>query len=151
PGLRAALVRELEKQYAANQDEEPVVATVVAGLIAEGAPIDAEGASGWTPLLCAIAGSEGELATQLLERGANPNVADKRGWTPLRFAIFGSHVDLVQQLLERKADPNAKDATGETPLMAAVWCFDPDDPTVRFSSGASAAEDLNSRSRIVDL
>ena len=151
--LQGALIGELEKQHAANQADKPVQASTAAELVAHGAPLEAAGASGWTPLICASAAGDTDTATLLLARGASPHAADRRGWTPLRFAVFGSNVDLVRLLLVQKASPNAKDATGETPLMAAVWFPDPDDPTVTMSPAirADSAEEVKRRSRIVDL
>lgn len=47
-----------------------------------------------------------DIATLLLEYGANPNVVDSAGKTPLIEAVRNCSIELVEILLKKNADPN---------------------------------------------
>ena len=82
-------------------------------LIAEGADIDKEDASGWTPLYTAAERGHVDIVDKLLAAGADMNKAVKN-WgiheTPLFVAAKYGHVDVVDALLKAGADKdNRKD------------------------------------------
>jgi ankyrin len=97
----------------------------VKALAASGAQLDARDPDGSTALALSIINAHYDVASLLIERGADPDVADHVGMTPLYAAvdmrrlpwIMGrpdppsapgtSALDLISQLLERNADPNA--------------------------------------------
>ncbi|CAL8320797.1 unnamed protein product [Merluccius merluccius] len=70
----------------------------------------------------------GEVASLLLERGADPGHRDHDGMTPLLLAAYEGHEDIVELLLEAGADvdesagpdANAPAAAAVTPLLAAA-------------------------------
>lgn len=59
-----------------------------------------------------------DIATLLIEQGADPNETDHFGNTALHIAL--RYPDMVQLLLESGAKVNAKNAMGNTPLHLAV-------------------------------
>ena len=96
---------------------------------------------GWTPLLTATNNRHYELATSLIERGADVNLANKGGWTPLYLAtdnrnIEGGdypvpkadmdHLDFIKVLLDRGANPNGriKDDTLSRTIFTMQWFFE---------------------------
>ncbi len=90
-------------------------------LLDAGAPIDAkQERSGWTALIAAIRAGKTDVATLLLERGANPNAAGLTGYTPLMAATQQGNVALLRILLLRGANPNQATPKGLTPLMLAA-------------------------------
>ena len=76
-------------------------------LLAAGADIEETAADGYTALLVASHRHHTELATFLLEQGANPN-ASGPGYSALHTAVLRSDVDLVKALLAHGATPNAR-------------------------------------------
>jgi len=76
-------------------------------LLKAGAPVDDAAANGATALTIAAHSGQGEVATLLLEHGANPN-ADGAGYTPVHAAVLRGDVPLLEALLARGANPNAK-------------------------------------------
>jgi ankyrin repeat protein len=88
-------------------------------LAAKANPNDVMPKSGATPLIIASAISQPEVATLLLDNGADPNVKDANGFTPLHHAVRDSDYGLdpaekatsvltVRALLAHGADPNAR-------------------------------------------
>ncbi|KJE88406.1 hypothetical protein CAOG_000065 [Capsaspora owczarzaki ATCC 30864] len=61
-----------------------------------------------------------ELATLLLDAGADPNSTNASGWSCLHYAARFDRVELVHLLLERGASLTARNASGETPLDIAA-------------------------------
>jgi uncharacterized protein len=62
-----------------------------------------------TPLLIASAMGHEAVASQLLEKGADPNVVDDRGFAPLHYAARDKNaVGVVKALLKHRADPNVR-------------------------------------------
>lgn len=51
-----------------------------------------------------------DIATTLLEHGANPNEQSRAGFTPLHLSAQRGHYDMTNLLIEHGADPN-KQAT----------------------------------------
>jgi uncharacterized protein len=89
-------------------------------MIDNGMDPDTIGPLGWTALRKAAAGNRGEVALELLKRGATVDAADYRGQTALMIACAYGHCDLVLLLLFFGANPNLKNQIGRTPLMLAA-------------------------------
>ena len=83
----------------------------------QGSPEHWEGA---TPLTLAALGGDLDVATLLIEAGANVNPVSQDG-SALLMAVWGGHPPMVGLLLERGADANVASSSGETPLMAAAY------------------------------
>jgi ankyrin repeat protein len=88
----------------------------------------AKGSSGFTALMQAAyyAGSSGaEVASMLLQAGADPNAADPNQSssrsTPLHYAVSAGNVQTVKTLLAAHADINARDGAAKTPLYMAAF------------------------------
>ena len=93
-------------------------------LLDGGADIDQAGADNTSALLIAVVNGHYDLASLLIERGANPNLADANGRTPLYAAIDlrnvqwsqgpapelpqTEHLALITKLLDIGADPSMK-------------------------------------------
>jgi len=102
---------------AANQGEIDAVQEILdAGEIA----VDEPGAAERTALQRAVGGGHLELATFLIERGANVNKKDKAGRTSIHWASIGGNHECIAMLLEHKADPNEKTTSGLTALHSIV-------------------------------
>lgn len=90
-------------------------------LLDAGADVNALAADGKNALALAIFNGHYDLASQLIDRGSNPNQADARGFTPLFWAVDRRNMEtapnfpwmvtddplpLVKKLLDAGADPN---------------------------------------------
>ncbi|XP_074088285.1 fibronectin type 3 and ankyrin repeat domains protein 1 isoform X2 [Macrotis lagotis] len=97
---------------------------IIEWMITDGCKIDVTDTySGWTPLMrvSAVSGNK-EVASLLIEAGADVNVKDKDGKTPLMVAVLNNHEELVQLLLEQGADPSVTNEFGKSVLeMAQVF------------------------------
>jgi uncharacterized protein len=138
----------------------------VKALLDAGADINAHVTSdGATALLLTIANTHYDLASYLLERGADPNQTDLAGVTPLFMAVDMhkpdivarpprkerdqlTSADIVKQLLAKRANPNAgltrQDSgmgPGSTPFLRAAKSGDIELMNVLLDHGA----DLNQR------
>lgn len=60
-----------------------------------------------------------DIATLLLNRGANPNLRGKGGVTVLHVVAATGQIDLAEMLLQHGGDVNATDDSGKTPLAYA--------------------------------
>lgn len=49
-----------------------------------------------------------DIASTLLENGANANAESKAGFTPLHLSAQKGHYDMTNLLIEHGADPNHK-------------------------------------------
>ncbi|RHY47236.1 hypothetical protein DYB30_000466 [Aphanomyces astaci] len=77
--------------------------------------------TGCSALACAAKEGQSEVATALLDYGADPSVKALRGETPLHYAASAADLHTCAVLLsEGKADVNARTLDGWTPLMLAV-------------------------------
>lgn len=84
--------------------------------LAAGSPPDYRTFSGWTALEKAAAGGHVDVATALLDAGAQLNGV---GVPPLVLAAKGGFLPVVELLLARGADPNARSATGSSAFACA--------------------------------
>ncbi|WP_371436067.1 ankyrin repeat domain-containing protein [Polaromonas sp.] len=71
---------------------------------------------GESPLMLAALKGQLDLASQMVEKGADVN---KTGWTPLHYAASNSNLPLIKLLLENSAYIDAESPNGTTPLMMA--------------------------------
>lgn len=65
------------------------------------------------------AAKQGQIASLLLQHGAQVDAKDDSGRTPLRLAVENDRVAVADALLEANANPNAADAGGMTPRQRA--------------------------------
>ncbi|XP_055416307.1 fibronectin type 3 and ankyrin repeat domains protein 1 [Bubalus kerabau] len=97
---------------------------VIEWMIGDGCEVDAvDAGSRWTPLMrvSAVSGNQ-EVASLLIDAGADVNMKDKDGKTPLMVAVLNNHEELVQLLLDRGADASVKNEFGKGVLeMARVF------------------------------
>jgi hypothetical protein len=69
-----------------------------------------------TALGMAAAFGKTDVATALIEGGADLDARNKDGSTPLHAASFLCYPEIVQALLDKGADKNARNNSGSTPL-----------------------------------
>lgn len=84
--------------------------------------IDAEDASGCTPLLIASQYGHPDLAAFLIRRGANPHAVDSSRDTALHWAAYKGSVEVCGMLLHLlgvEGQLDSQDAFGQTPLHLA--------------------------------
>ncbi|XP_067565177.1 fibronectin type 3 and ankyrin repeat domains protein 1 [Pseudorca crassidens] len=97
---------------------------VIEWMIKDGCEVDpTDAGSGWTPLMrvSAVSGNQ-EVASLLIDAGADVNMKDKDGKTPLMVAVLNNHEELVQLLLDKGADASVKNEFGKGVLeMARVF------------------------------
>lgn len=74
-----------------------------------------------TPLIIACRINSFDIASILIENGANVNSKDMDSWTPLLNAAKNGNLKIVSLLLEKKAHVDDKDCGGFTPLMWACY------------------------------
>ena len=80
---------------------------LVRELFDKGASPQTENNEGDTPLMCAAEANRWDIATELLEHGADVNTRRKNNDnTPLQLAAYSGRLDIVQGLLARGADIN---------------------------------------------
>ncbi|KAG9502259.1 hypothetical protein J7337_005085 [Fusarium musae] len=92
----------------------------IVSLIESGADIDAQDPIGEsTALTQAAEQGRADLASLLLERGANPNQREKHGRTALQIAARNGHTDVVAVLVAEGADIDAR-VHGWTPMLLAA-------------------------------
>lgn len=89
-------------------------------LIKAGAVVNAKGMDGYTPLMAASIEGHKEVASILINNGADVN-AKWRSWgiTPLMFASSAGHTDIVRLLIEQGADINSGGRMAKSPLYLA--------------------------------
>lgn len=98
-------------------------------LLDAGAPIDAQGGQGLTPLMWAAQMGRDDVVKILLERHANPNIVETfNGSTALMQAAASDRAgaSIVQALVDAGADTAPVDDEGATALTWAIRRGDPD-------------------------
>lgn len=100
-------------------------------------------ADGEPRLIDAVRLGNVELATLMLDAGADPNLGstrpDSKAQTPLMSAAWNGHAALVDLLLARHASIDAENATGQTALGGAVFYQELDVVRTLVAFGADAA------------
>ena len=61
-----------------------------------------------------------QLASVVLETGANIDEQDRNGNTALHYCVYSQNAELLKFLLEKGANPNIQDNNGNTPLLLDV-------------------------------
>ncbi len=89
-----------------------------------------------TPLMKACWDGELEIATYLLDQGADVNFADEEGDTALFQAIKRGRAEFAQLLIDRGAKVNVKDVRQFTPLTTAAAAADEETTKVLVKAGA---------------
>lgn len=79
--------------------------------------VDSRGVSGGTPLMKAVYWGRDDIASYLIEHGADVNAQDSFGSTPLHYARGLQQYVL---LIAAGADPNARSNSGRTPYESAT-------------------------------
>jgi len=75
---------------------------------------------GYTPLHLAASAGQLEVASFLIERGADLEAKNSTGYTPLFLAVAGKKVEAVRLLLEKGAAVDAETRFQTTPLFTAA-------------------------------
>ena len=101
--------------YAALREPSPKVAAALIDW--PKTDVEARTPQDESPLMIAALTGQLNLATRLIDRGADVN---KTGWAPLHYAATNGHVDVMRLLLEKHAYIDAESPNGTTPLMMAA-------------------------------
>ncbi|XP_062353323.1 2-5A-dependent ribonuclease [Cinclus cinclus] len=99
-----------------NRDKEAVLE-----LLEQGADVNSQVDSGWTPLQTAVQNREKDLVELLLDRGACLHARKDNGGTAFTEAGIAGNVEILELLLERGSDINEQDINGFTAFMEAAW------------------------------
>jgi ankyrin repeat protein len=86
-----------------------------------------------SPLMISALKGQFDLASRLIERGADVN---KPGWTPLHYAATNGHVAVIRLLLDKHAYIDSAAPSGTTPLMMAAHYGTPEAVKVLLEEGA---------------
>lgn len=96
-------------------DLAEVIATAAQG------EVDGLDREGRTALFYAAQEGAADIATELIEQGANVNAQDKDLETPLHFAARAHQSEVAELLLKSGARVDSQDVHGNTPLARAVF------------------------------
>jgi len=80
--------------------------------------VNAQGPSGWTPLMYAALYGDAGAVRMLLDQGANPDARNLDGGTALMYAI--EDAEKTKLLLDHGGNPNLRSGEGRTALLIAV-------------------------------
>lgn len=116
------------------------VGIIRGGLPARGSRAPIPGAL--SPLQYAARDGRPEIATILLDAGADINIRDANDITPLIAAIVNNRVEVARLLIDRGADLMAADWYGRTPLWAAVETRNMDVDNASFENSIDRAPHL---------
>lgn len=92
----------------------------VARLAGLGAPINAKGRTGMTPVFWATVEQDGRALETLLGAGANPDLPDDQDSRPIHWAVRAKELAILKTLLANGADPDARDFMGAPVLLDAI-------------------------------
>ena len=94
---------------------------VVRYLFEKGADVNAAATNGtgYNALTGAVTGGHQDIATWLLENGANANYRYGPGYSPLLAAAANGHLEIVKTLLQHGADVHAQANDGKTAVAIA--------------------------------
>lgn len=73
-----------------------------------------------TPLNLAAEQNKPEVASLLLEMGADPTIGDRENSQPIHLAAVSGSIQIIQLLLDYKVDINTRDINGMTALLFAA-------------------------------
>lgn len=76
-----------------------------------------------TPLMISVYNGYLDIASLLIEKGANKNSKDINGLSVLHYAVDSNRSDAVKFCLEFVQDINQRDNNGWTPLLRAGRCL----------------------------
>ena len=93
-------------------------------LVAKGADVNTQAASGATPLFFAVLRDQSDDVKFLTDKGANVNLPDAYGDTVLDAALHPQYGSMIQILVDRGADVNAVDQSMHRPLTYALQMDD---------------------------
>ncbi|NXB15307.1 RN5A ribonuclease, partial [Rhagologus leucostigma] len=99
-----------------NRDKEAVLE-----LLEQGADVNSNVESGWTPLQTAVQTAEEDVVRLLLDRGASLHARKDNGGTAFTEAGIAGNVDILKLLLEHGSNVNDQDINSFTAFMEAVW------------------------------
>lgn len=97
---------------------------IVEMLVNKGADVNAQPASGATPLFFAVIRDQKDDVQFLLDHGANVNLPDAYGDTCLDMALRLQYTSVIPILLDKGADINAVDQSQHRPLSYALGMDD---------------------------
>ncbi|GLV64452.1 hypothetical protein Bmyc01_31220 [Bacillus mycoides] len=108
---------------------------------------------GWTPLHLAAYFGQKEIASFLLEHGANIHIRAKNENenTPLQAAIANKQIELVSFLIEKGSDVNAVQNGGWTGLHEAALLGNEDIITLLLEHGANKTTKKNDGKTAFDI
>jgi uncharacterized protein len=110
--------------------------------------VNVQNQQGETPLMLAAINNQIELATVLINRGADVN---RPGWTPLHYAATRGHRDMMRLLLDNDAYIDSEAANGTTPLMMAAYSAPPLAVKLLLEEGADPTLVNNGNATALDL
>jgi formate-dependent nitrite reductase cytochrome c552 subunit len=93
---------------------------IFAELVAAGAPVNAIGSDGGTPLHWTCHHDQPDAVRLLLDAGADVDIQNQWGRTPLHVAARRGCLEVAELLLDAGADPNATTNEGWTPMHVAA-------------------------------
>ena len=106
-------------------------------LVADDVDVKSAEADGTTALHWAARQDDLELATRLLDAGADPGAPNRYGVTPLYLAALNGSARMLEALLEAGASAQEVGREGETVLMTAARTGNVEAAQVLLSAGAS--------------
>lgn len=89
--------------------------------IQDGMDVNAEDKDGRTALLLACINKNNQMATKLLEYGADANLDNMCQYSALTHVIDWANKDLLKKMLDKGANPNDISEDGSTPLIRAAY------------------------------
>ena len=111
-------------QYTENSPTEKFLniknAPIARFLIEEGAAVNSQTTSGWTPLMRAVSKNNDAILPLLLAKGADTTIVSKEDDTALYLAVRERNAEAVALLLRNNANPNSPERLDKLPLLTAL-------------------------------